>query len=153
MRQVEPYQLWIGNAGDVRNLPALRAVGIAAMVDLAIDEPPLSIGREVVYCRFPLLDGAGNAPGLVQCAIDATAALIRARTPTLIFCSGGMSRSPSVAAGALSLVSGQSPEEWLAQLRQTEPADVSRALRRAVLEATAHLRLLARFTGGRSCAW
>ncbi len=60
MRRVPGYPLWLGHVGDVRNLTGIHAVGILALIDLAMDEPPAMVTRELVYCRFPLIDGPGN---------------------------------------------------------------------------------------------
>src|SRR5262249_26770590 len=82
----------------------------APLIDLALEEPPVPLTRELVYCRFPLLDGAGNSPWLLRAALDTTAALLASRVPTLVFCGAGMSRSPAVAAAALAIVEGHSAE-------------------------------------------
>ena len=78
--------------------------GIKAIVQLAMEEPPLQPPRELVYLRFPLLDGTGNDPNMLHLAISCVATLIRQGTPTLVCCGGGMSRSPAVVAAALSTV-------------------------------------------------
>src|SRR5215207_1271751 len=62
MRKVDGYPLWIGNAGDLRRSMELHAQGIEAVVDLAASEPAATLPREVVYCRFPIVDGGGNSP-------------------------------------------------------------------------------------------
>ena len=62
MREIIPNLVWIGNAQDGRNVEAVLRLGIEAVIDLAIEEPPLVFPRETIYCRFPLIDGAGNAP-------------------------------------------------------------------------------------------
>lgn len=144
MRVITPWKLWIGSARDLRDYVTLRSMGIGAVVDLALDEPVAPVNREMICCRFPLLDGTGNPLHVVRAAVDATAALIRAGTPTLVACSAGMSRSPSVAAGALSLVSGQSPSECLKIVIQGGPADVSGGLWRQVLEAVGRTSRLIR---------
>jgi hypothetical protein len=125
MRRIPPHALWIGHAGDGRDLRTVLSAGIAALIDLALEEPPVPVTREIVYCRFPLLDGAGNSPSLLRLALDTTAALLIAGVPTLVFCGAGMSRSPAVAAGALSLVAKRSPEECLADVARTGACDVS----------------------------
>src|SRR3982751_458664 len=102
MRRVTD-NLYLGHSGDTRDLRPLREQGIEALIDLALPDPPLAIGREVTYCRFPIEDGGGTPLWLIRAAIDTAASLIRSQTPTLIFCSAGMSRSPSIAAAALSL--------------------------------------------------
>src|SRR5438270_10637607 len=125
MRRVSPYPLWLGHAGDARDLRALLAAGIVALVDLAVEEPPAPLVRELVYCRFPLLDGTGNAPWLLRAAIETTVGLLRSRTPTLVACGAGMSRSPAVVAAALAIVGASSPDECLIQLARIGPCDVT----------------------------
>lgn len=43
MREILPGQLWIGNAGDLRDPAATLAHGVAAVVDLAASEPPAEV--------------------------------------------------------------------------------------------------------------
>lgn len=95
------------------------------MVDLAINELPAQLGRELVYCRFPLNDGDGNSDALITLAIRTIASLIRHQTPTLVACSAGMSRAPCIAAGSISLLTGRDPDECLMQLITDAPNDVS----------------------------
>lgn len=120
--------MWVGHAGDVRDVKALHAAGIQAVVTLAIEETPTSLPREFVSCRFPLIDGPGNPFWLCRLAIDTTAELIRSGVPTLIACGAGMSRSPGVAAMALSRVDRCTPDEALALLIQSGPLDISPGL-------------------------
>ena len=95
MREIIPMRLWIGNALDARNVTAVLGVGVSAIVDLAIEEPPIQFPRDVVYCRFPLIDGAGNQPAVLRAAVDTVANFITSATPTLVACGVGMSRSPA----------------------------------------------------------
>ncbi|MBN9517077.1 hypothetical protein J0H58_00935 [bacterium] len=62
MRPVPGYRLWLGQVGHARDLHPVLSVGIAVLVDLAADEPPVFVTRDIVYCRFPLHNGSGN-PG------------------------------------------------------------------------------------------
>ena len=89
MREIIPTRLWIGNAMDARNVTGVLGLGIAAVVDLAIEEPPIQFPRDVVYCRFPLIDGTGNQPAVLRVAIDTVAYFIASRTPTLVACGAG----------------------------------------------------------------
>lgn len=98
------------------------------MVDLAAADQPLAVPREMVYCRFPLLDGAGNPQWLLRAALETTAMFIRLEAPLLVFCGAGLSRSPAVAAAALRLATGQPPEDCLRRVAETGVADVSPAL-------------------------
>ena len=42
MQEVVTGRLWIGNAGDARNAAAVLAAGIRAVVDLAMEQPPIA---------------------------------------------------------------------------------------------------------------
>jgi len=70
VRPIPGYNLWLGNARDGRDLRAILDAGIQAVVDLAFEEPPAVLVRELTYCRFPLLDGAGNPPWLLRAAVS-----------------------------------------------------------------------------------
>jgi protein-tyrosine phosphatase len=58
-------------------------------------------------------------------AIETVAQLLRANITTLVACSAGMSRSPCIAAAALSRVTGQPPNQALVQCVGGAAADVS----------------------------
>jgi hypothetical protein len=128
VRQVSPHLLWIGHVIDVADLSMIHAVGIEALVDLGINEPVSRITRELLYCRFPLIDGAGNRPEVLRLAVRVAADLVVAGIPTLVFCSAGMSRSPAVASAALALATGKQPNECLAEVFAGAPGDLSRGL-------------------------
>jgi hypothetical protein len=128
VRQVALFPLWIGNALDAADVRRIHDAGIAALVDLALNEPMPSLTRELIYCRFPLIDGPGNRQELLRLAIQTTSQLIGAGTATLVFCSAGMSRSPAIAAIALSQVTGRSPHDCLAQVIADAPVDLSPGL-------------------------
>lgn len=64
MRAIIPDVLWIGHAGDARDLKKIMEMGIELLMDLAIEEPPVILPRDVAYCRFPIHDGAGNCTGM-----------------------------------------------------------------------------------------
>jgi hypothetical protein len=128
MRRVAGYSLWLGHAGDVRDVPRLLAAGIAAVIDLAIQEAPAPASRELVYGRFPLVDGPGNPPWLLRVAVETVAGLIRDDVPTLVACGAGLSRSPCVAGAAIARVRGCPADEGLAIALGFAPADVSPGL-------------------------
>jgi len=113
MRQVGDYPLWVGNARDARDVKGVLAAGVRAVVDLAVEEPPVAPTRELVYLRFPLVDGDGNDPKLLRAMLQAVTALVRERVPTLVACGMGMSRSPAVAAVAFATVYGLDPADVL----------------------------------------
>jgi len=128
MRQVTKYPLWLGHVGDLRDLRAVVSAEILAVVDLAANHQPANLTRELVYCRFPLLDGAGNPPWLLRVAVSTVAWLLRSGTPTLVVCSAGMSRTPIIAAAAIAQLRGCSLGEAVAFITPSGPADISPAL-------------------------
>jgi len=124
MRAILPH-LFLGNALDARNLRQLHELQIAAVIDLALEEKPAQLSREIVYCRFPLVDGGCNPPWLLRAAIETTLAMLDQSITTLVACSGGMSRSPSIVAAVLSLAQRRSPDECLLELVRNHPREVS----------------------------
>jgi protein-tyrosine phosphatase len=136
VREVLPHILWICNAREARDVKAVLGLGIAAVVDLAIEEPPILYPRDVVYCRFPLVDGAGNLLAVVRATIDTITHLIRGQVPTLVTCGGGMSRSPAIAAAALARFECASPQHMLERVAASGPHDVSTAFWVDVLKAS-----------------
>ena len=128
MRRIHPYLLWLGNAHDGRDLRAILDAEIKAVVQVAAEEPPLALTRELISCRFPLLDGPGNDPNLMRVAVMTVATLLEMRIPLLVCCGGGMSRSPVVAALALAVLTKKNPDECLKRVAEHHPADVAPGL-------------------------
>jgi hypothetical protein len=128
MNRIEPHRLWVGHAGDERDFRALFDAGIKAIVELAVEEPPSQTPREVIACRFPLVDATGNDTEILELALRTMAALLKAQVPTLICCGGGISRSPAVAAAAMSLAFGEPPEVCLKRVVAHHRSDVSPGL-------------------------
>src|SRR5205823_3321640 len=58
MNRIAPYPLWIGHEREGHDFTGLFDQGIAALVDLAYEEAPRATPRELISCRFPLIDGA-----------------------------------------------------------------------------------------------
>ena len=128
MNQIQPHPVWVGHAGEDRDYRQIFDTGIKALVDLAAEEPPAQPPRDLIYCRFPLLDGTGNQPELLLLALSTVANLVKNHTPTLVCCGGGVSRAPAVVAGALALIQQESPEECLQEVVRQHPSDVSPGL-------------------------
>ena len=125
MREALPAQLWLGNAVDGRDVRQLFQAGVRAVVDLAAEELPASLPREVIYCRFPLIDSAGNSSDVIRLAVSTLVKLLRQHVCTLVCCSGGVSRSPTIAAFAIARFTGCTPEESLHEILAGQPSDVS----------------------------
>ena len=128
MRRIPEFSLWLGHAGDVRDIPGLFAAGIDAVVDLAIHEAPAPVTRDLVYCRFPVVDGSGNPPWLLRAAVETVTELLRSDVPTLVGCGACLSRSPCIAGAAISRIRRCPFEKGLAIALGSAPADVSPAL-------------------------
>jgi protein-tyrosine phosphatase len=128
MNQITHYQLWAGNAADGRDVTEILARDIRAIVQLATEEPPLQLPREIACLRIPLVDSDGNDTALLQLAIQAVAALIAAEIPTLVCCGGGMSRSPAIIAAAISHVEKADLHACLEAVTKSHPSDVSTSL-------------------------
>ena len=92
MREILPNQLWIGNAGDGRDPEALLRAGVAAVVNLAAEEPSPNLPRSLIYCHFPLADGAPDDPTTLWVAIQTVVSLLKNQVPTLVYCGAGMSQ-------------------------------------------------------------
>ena len=137
MNEIIQQLLWLGNAGDLLKPAALEAAGIKAVVQVALAEQMPTLSRELLLARFPIIDGSGNPRGMIAAALDLTTSLIRSRTPTLICCSAGMSRSPSSAAGAMAMATGIDPHEALQRVIAGRPHDVSPGLWDAVCAVVA----------------
>lgn len=126
MREILPGKLWLGNVADARDVEAVLRAGVVAVVDLAApDQPMPALPRSIVYCRFPILDGRQDTPALLRPALETVVSLLRGEVPTLAFCSMGMSRAPAVAAGALAILQGGSPDDRLREIAIGHPHDVS----------------------------
>lgn len=128
MIRIEPYSLWLGHAGDCRDVTRALELGIEAVVQLAREEAPVQYPRDIAQFRIPLLDGAENSPALLRLAIETVEHLIRARIPTLVCCGAGMSRTPAIAAAALSRIEGQSPAESLEHVHHHLGTDITPTL-------------------------
>lgn len=128
MREVIPNVLWTGNAFDARNMKGVMDAGFQVVVDLAMEEPPIQLPREIIYCRFPLLDGEGNSSVILKSAIDLVVNLINGQQRTLIACSGGMSRSPLIASAVVAKIENIDFDDAIQQVTRTGPCDISPAL-------------------------
>ncbi|MFT5526205.1 MAG: hypothetical protein ACI9G1_003963 [Pirellulaceae bacterium] len=128
MIEILPDRLWLGNAHDARNPSAVHQRGIRAILDLAHDEPPIVGYRDLIVSRVPLVDASGNDVLLLRIAISQAVSLLKNDVPTLIACSAGLSRTPAIAAAALSIHKNRDPDDVLNELIAQRPHDVSPTL-------------------------
>jgi protein-tyrosine phosphatase len=110
--------------------------GIRAVVDLAYEEPPPALPRELILIRVPLTDGEGNSRKSLELAIGSVERLLQSAIPTLVACSAGLSRSPLIAAAAISRVERITLQSALQRIQQVKPLDVSPRLLKDVEELT-----------------
>lgn len=124
MFEIHKGLLWVGNAFDIREEPRrLFDAGIGAVVDVAYEEPVAQLPRQLIYFRFPINDGGGNEPSILVQAVQSVADLLANETGTIIACSAGSSRSPTIAAFALAAhLDGEANEvlEHIASIKSLE---------------------------------
>lgn len=125
MHQVADYPLWLGHAGDAGDFKRLFDTGIQAVMQLAMEEAPVSLPRELLYVRFPLVDGPGNDRTVLYLALITLTNLLEKQVPTLVCCGAGLSRSPALAAAALAMVYQEKPDDCLRQIAAHQPHDVA----------------------------
>ena len=141
MQQLVPHPLWVGHLGEGRTLQKLFDVGIQALVEVAAEEAPSRPPRELIYCRFPLLDGADNDRKVLYLATSTVANLLERGVPTLVCCGSGLSLSPALAAAALALVYQEQPEECLKRVAQQHRTDVSPGLWKQLVDLVDSIRM------------
>jgi hypothetical protein len=125
MIQLVPHPLWIGHAGDGRDYRRILEAGIQVVVQLAAEEATLQPPRDLVYCRFPLVDGSGNPVVLLTAAVRTVLGFLQAEMPTLLCSGAGRSRAPAIAAAALALSLNLPPAQCLEMVVRQHPSDVS----------------------------
>jgi protein-tyrosine phosphatase len=140
MNQILPYSLWVGHAGDSGEVRQLFDAGIKAIVQVAEEEPPVVTPRELICCRFPLVDGPGNETDVLVLAMQTLASLLRRHVPTLVCCGGGVSRAPALAAAGLALAYGETPEGCLERVVRHHRSDVTPGFWKEVIGIMAAFR-------------
>ena len=128
MRPIFGRALWLGHAGDLRDVRKLLETDLKAVVELADNEPFAVLPRELIRCRFPLSDGGDNPEWLLRLAVESVATLLRAGVPLLVCCSAGMSRSVCVAAGGIARAEGRPLDEAFAEVVASGAVDVMPSL-------------------------
>lgn len=124
MTQIIPYPLWIGTPGDLKDWRRLYDLGIRAVVQLAYEEPALTLPRDFIVCRFPLLDGPHNDTDLLKLAVTTLTHLVDNKFATLVCCQAGLSRSPALAAAALARVGGEPFADAVRRIASFRPCDM-----------------------------
>ena len=120
--------LFIGDAISARDLKQIYDHSFRAVIDLAANEPPAVLGRDIIYCRFPMSDDGSNELAVISTAIVCLKSFLDSEFRTLVACSAGMSRSPLIGAAAISLLTEDSLRECLLHSAADAPHDVSPSL-------------------------
>ena len=120
-----------GVGAGVAGCVLVGCAGIPCNTDLEPVLPP----RELIYCRFPLLDGTGNPPELLTLAVQTVTELLRRQVPTAVCCGNGVSRSPAVAAAALAVFQRLDLADSLKRISDQHRCDVSPGLLHDLREA------------------
>lgn len=128
MHEIHPDLFWIGHAFDIREPTPLFDAGITAVVDVAFEEPPALLPRQLIYCRFPLNDGGGNDASVLLHAVQTVISLLASETRMIVACSAGMSRSPTIAAFALAAHLGEEPDEVISRIAAVKSLEIKPAL-------------------------
>ena len=55
MHEIQSGLLWLGHALDIRDPKPLFDAGIEAVVDVAYEEPPARLPRQLIYCRLTMV--------------------------------------------------------------------------------------------------
>jgi protein-tyrosine phosphatase len=134
LTKVEDY-LWVGNAADGRDINLVCQAQFDVVVDLAIEEPPICLPRELSYFRIPLEDGGEDDLRRVISAIRTIAFSITQEMNTLVCCSAGLSRSPAIAAAAIAIKFAKNLDQSLREVASAKRCDVTPMLWRSVVEA------------------
>ncbi|MBA4031996.1 MAG: protein phosphatase [Planctomyces sp.] len=133
LRQVAPH-LWVGNAGDLRDVRAVMVTGVAAVIELADSEPLATLPRDLIRVRIPLADGAGNPAWLLHLAVQTIVRLLQAEQTVLVTCSAGMNRSLCVASAVIAHTKAITLDEAIHLVTNAGPTDVSPALYRDITQ-------------------
>ena len=84
-----------------------------------------TLGARHDLLSHPINDGDGNSNAIITTAVRCVVTLIENDIRTLVTCSAGMSRSPAIAAAAIAIVVGHSPDGCLTAITTDAPHDVS----------------------------
>lgn len=128
IRKVHLDLIYLGNASDARDLRRIYDNHIRAVVDLAMNEAPAQLGRDIAYFRIPLNDGGGNDDGLIVLSIRTVVSLVQSQIPTLVACSAGMSRAPCIIAASIAMLTRRELDDCLMEIARGAPHDISPVL-------------------------
>jgi protein-tyrosine phosphatase len=83
------------------------------------------------------LDGEGNDPAIIRLALQTCLQLLQANKRTLIACSAGMSRSPTLAAFVLAELQQRQPEDFVKGFSKQKSLEIKPTLWHEIASARA----------------
>ncbi|ELZ46089.1 Dual specificity protein phosphatase [Halorubrum californiense DSM 19288] len=127
--------IFVGTVSDAEDESLLRRRGVDAVVSLTHDDPDTGA---VARVDAPMTDGPRNEYDAFAAAAETVVKRREAGQRVLIHCSAGASRSPAVAAAAMTRLTdrslGEAFEQVLAPRSEVDPHDA--LVRRAATFAT-----------------
>ena len=109
-------------------MPALLRTGVAAIVDLAVEEPIPTMPRVINYARFALTDEGEEAEPIIGGALRLVSSFVADRLPIAVCCNAGLNRSPTIAAVGIALALKSEAREELQTIAGLKAVDVNPAL-------------------------
>jgi protein-tyrosine phosphatase len=114
--------LYVGSIDDAGDRSLLEEHRISVVLSLTYAEPETGTPSDVTVVRLPMMDGPQNDHRTFRRAVNEVLTRWEAGARVLVHCSAGASRSPAVAATAISLSTGQSLEAAFRQLKERRAA-------------------------------
>ncbi|MEF8778104.1 MAG: dual specificity protein phosphatase [Natronomonas sp.] len=114
--------LFVGSIEDVEDRSLLDEHRISAIISLTHAEPETGFPADVAVVRIPMMDGPRNEYQTFVRAVEEVLTRWEIGNRVLVHCSAGASRSPAVAATALSLSTDRTLEAAFQQLQRRRAA-------------------------------
>lgn len=116
------HNLFLSGEDEVRDLDALKALGITAVLNVADNSlDPYYRATTVLMVKVGLEDNGLNDPGAKDLAVAMLDDLLNLGYKVLVHCVAGASRSPYVVAKHLAWTEGMSIEDALAEVNRLRP--------------------------------
>jgi protein-tyrosine phosphatase len=126
--------IFVGTESDADKKPLLRKHGIDAVISLTHSQPDI---EEVSRIDVPMIDGPQNSYEAFAEAVKTVVEQRENGQRVLVHCSAGSSRSPSVAAAAITRLSDTTLNEAFNQIIEHRPeTDPHNALVRQAIKTT-----------------
>lgn len=114
--------LFVGTAEDASDEATVQDHYITVVVSLTHNDPAGDVPADLTHEAVPMMDGPQNSRDAFERAVNTVLSHLAAGDKTLVHCSAGASRSPTVAATALAFHSGDDLNAAFKQIRDRRPA-------------------------------